>query len=36
MKCTWEVFEESFSNKWTKDAKMDVMHRIQDELKEPK
>jgi hypothetical protein len=34
--CTWEKFEELFSNKWIKDTNMEGMYRIQDELKETK
>jgi hypothetical protein len=32
--CTWEIFEELFSNKWIKDTNMEEMYRIKDELKE--
>jgi hypothetical protein len=32
----WEVFEDLFSNKWTKDTKMETMHKFQDKLKEAK
>jgi hypothetical protein len=30
---TWEEFEEIFSNKWIRDAKMEAMYKIQEDLK---
>jgi hypothetical protein len=30
---TWEEFEELFSNKWVRDTKMEVMYKMQEELK---